>query len=87
MLALYHKMVSMLTKKGLPCRQSHQSPSEYAALITPGAQRSREIVEWLTRAASSAAYDPGYFDPSIAEEARGKLAALRRALAGRRSKQ
>ncbi len=86
-LALYYKMVSMLAGKGLPCRQPHQPPSEYAALITTRIPHIQEIVGWLTRAASSAAYDPGYFDPSIAEEARGKLSALRRALAGRRSGQ
>ncbi len=83
MLNLYRKMAAVLVKKGLPSRQPYQPPYEYAAIIRPHIPDGREIVDWLTRAASSAAYDPRPFKPSVVGEARQKLSALRRALAGR----
>jgi len=84
MLNLYHKMVALLIKKGLPPRQSYQPPYEYAAAICRQIPDGREMVEWLTRATGSAAYNPNPFNPSIVWEAKQKLAALRRALASRR---
>ncbi len=82
MLNLYHKMVTALTKKGLPPRQPHQPPYEYAAVIYAQITDSRETVAWLTEAASSAAYDPGPFNPATIVEARQKLSALKRVLSG-----
>ena len=84
MLNLYHKMVSVLTKKGLPPRQPHQPPYEYATLIYEQIPGGREAVAWLTEAASSAAYDPRPFNPSHVLEAKRRLSALRQTLAGRR---
>ena len=83
MLNLYHKMTAVLVKKGLPCREPYQPPYEYAAIICSQIPDGRETVEWLTQAASSAAYDPRPFKPSTVEEARQKLSALRRALTHR----
>ena len=34
MLNLYRKMVAIIVKKGLPARQPHQPPDEYAALVS-----------------------------------------------------
>lgn len=83
MLNLYHKMVALLVKKGLPSRQPYQPPYEYAATICPQIPGSREMVEWLSQAASSAAYDPKSFSPATLWEARRKLSTLRQALAGK----
>ncbi len=83
MLNLYHKMVAILAKKGLPSRQSYQPPYEYAATVCPQIPDSRETVEWLSRAASSAAYDPKSFSPSTVFEARRKLSTLKQALASK----
>ena len=84
MLNLYHKMVSLLVRKGLPARQPYQPPYEYAAVVYPQIPDSQNMVEWLTQVASSAAYDPEPFNSSLIPEARRKLSALRRALTGRR---
>ncbi len=83
MLNLYHKMVALLIKKGLPSRQPHQPPYEYATTICPKITGGQETVEWLTQAAGSAAYDPSPFNPSTVWEAKRRLSDLRRALAGR----
>ena len=84
MLKLYHQMVAMLSRKGLPPRQPYQPPYEYAAIIYAQIPDNRETIAWLTRAASSAAYDPSPFDSSTVLEARGRLSALRRTLTVRR---
>jgi hypothetical protein len=76
MLNLYHQMVALLIKKDLPSRQPYQPPYEYATLICPQIIGGQEIIEWLTQAASSAAYDPKPFDPSIIPEARRRLSTL-----------
>jgi hypothetical protein len=69
-------MVALLIKKDLPSRQPYQPPYEYATLICPQITGGQEIIEWLTQAASSAAYDPKPFDPSIIPEARRRLSTL-----------
>ena len=84
MLDLYRKMVSVLVKKGLPSRQPYQPPYEYAAIISAQIPNSRETIEWLSQAVSSAAYNPKPLNPLAVTEARRRLAALRRALTGRR---
>jgi hypothetical protein len=84
MLNLYRQMVALLVKKDLPSRQPYQPLYEYATLICPQITGGQEIIEWLTQAASSAAYDPKPFNPSIIPEARRRLSTLMRALASRR---
>jgi len=84
MVNLYHKMVALLVKGGLPARQPYQPPYEYAAVVYPQIPDSQNMVEWLTQVASSAAYDPEPFNSSLIPEARRKLSALRRTLTGRR---
>ena len=84
MLNLYRQMVALLVKKDLPSRQPYQPPYEYATLICPQITGGQEIIEWLTQAANSAAYDPKPFNPSIIPEARRRLSTLMRALASRR---
>ncbi|MFQ6122110.1 MAG: DUF3488 and DUF4129 domain-containing transglutaminase family protein [Dehalococcoidales bacterium] len=81
MLHLYHKMLALLVKKGLPSRQPYQPPYEYATIISRQIPNSREIVAWLTEATVSAAYDPSPFNPSTVWQARDKLTTLRQALA------
>ncbi len=76
MLNLYRQMVALLVKKDLPSRQPYQPPYEYAAIVCPQITDGQEIIEWLTQAASSAAYDPKPFNPSIIPEARRRLSAL-----------
>ena len=78
MLDLYRKMVSMLVKKGLPSRQPQQPPDEYAAIVSAQIPDKRETIEWLSQAASSAAYNPKPFNPATVTEARRRLVALRR---------
>jgi len=77
-LDLYRKMVSVLVKKGLPSRQPYQPLYEYATIISAQIPNSRETIEWLSQAASSAAYNPKPFNPLTVTEARRRLTALRR---------
>ncbi|MFC2022471.1 DUF3488 and DUF4129 domain-containing transglutaminase family protein, partial [Chloroflexota bacterium] len=81
MLNLYYKMVGVLVKKGLPPRQPYHSPYEYAAIVGPQILDGREVVEWITQAASSAAYDSHPFNPSTIPKARRRLSVLKRVLA------
>ncbi len=81
-LNLYRKMVALLVKKGLPSRQLHQPPYDYATIICSQIPDSRELVEWLSQAASSAAYDPNPLSQSILPDARRRLAELRQTLTG-----
>ncbi len=83
MLSLYGKMAKMLVKKGLPSREPYQPPGEYAAFIYPEIPECSETVDWLSKAANSAAYNPRAFSPSTAWEARQKLSTLKRELRGR----
>jgi hypothetical protein len=80
MLNLYRTMVALLGKKGLPPRQPHQPPYEYATIICSHIPDNREIVDWLTQAVSSAAYDPNPFNPATVPEAIRRLSALRQTL-------
>ena len=70
MLSLYRKMVATLVRKGLPSRQPYQPPYEYAAIVCSQIPHSRETVEWLTQAASRAAYDSRPFHSATVLEAR-----------------
>jgi hypothetical protein len=79
MLRLYRRMLAILAKKGFPPRQPHQPPYEYARLIQAQISEGRDTVEWLTEAATSAAYNPAPFDPATVLEAEQKLASLRQA--------
>ncbi|MFC2034750.1 DUF3488 and DUF4129 domain-containing transglutaminase family protein [Chloroflexota bacterium] len=81
MLNLYRAMVTLLVKKGLPSRKPYQPPDEYAAIVSAQIPKDREIIEWLSQVASSAAYDHKHFNPLTVQEARRKLADLRRTLA------
>lgn len=80
MLNLYHKMVVLLSKKGLPSRLPYQSLDEYAAFISSRIPQADGPVEQLTRTASNAAYDPGPFPPEGITIARECLRRLRREL-------
>ncbi|MBI2872148.1 MAG: DUF3488 domain-containing protein [Chloroflexi bacterium] len=80
-LATYRRMVRLLARKGLPPRRPAQTPVEYARLVAPRLDGGRETVEWLSQAASAAAYDPAPISPSVSTEASDKLTALRRTLA------
>ena len=74
-------MVALLVRKGLPSRQPAQTPREYASLVVPRLDGGLNAVEWLTEAATAAAYDPKPLSPSTASEAGAKLATLRETLA------
>ncbi len=80
MLNLHRKMVAVLVKKGLPSRQPHQPPDEYAAIICAQIGGGREVIEWLTEATVNAAYDARPFSSSTVGEARNKLSGLKQAL-------
>jgi hypothetical protein len=80
-LAVYRGMVALLVRKGLPPRQPAQTPREYAGLVAPRLVEGMGIVRWLTQATDAAAYDSRPLSPSLAREARDKLALLPAALA------
>ncbi len=84
MLNLYRRALSLLHRRGLPSRRSHQALFEYAAATEPDLVAGGETLEWLTAAASRAAYSPLPFPPSTVTEARRKVSALRHELARRR---
>ncbi len=75
-LDIYRKMVALLVRKGLPPRQSAQTPQEYVKLVAPYVTEGMDIVRWLTKAANVAAYDSRPLSPSMAQEARNKFAVL-----------
>ncbi len=77
MLNLYRKMVVLLGKKGLPSRHPYQPLYEYAASIGSRVPQAGKLVERLTQAASSAAYDPEPFSFETVIAARQWLRSLR----------
>lgn len=79
-LKLYNKMVAVLSKKGFPSRLPYEPLYEYAAVISSRVPRVGKPVEQLTRAASSAAYDPEPFNPETVGAAKEWLRQLRREL-------
>ena len=81
MVATYERMVAFLAGKGLPTRMPAQTPDEYAAAVGPRLADGTNIVGWLTEATDTAAYDSRPFHPSLVQEARDKLAGLRRSFA------
>lgn len=81
-LSMYRKMVAILVRKGLPSRQPHQPPDEYAALVSRQIPDGQEIVERLTCLAIRAAYDPKPFNLPDTLELRRNLSSLRRTLTG-----
>ncbi|MEE8442322.1 MAG: transglutaminaseTgpA domain-containing protein [Dehalococcoidia bacterium] len=82
-LRAYGRTVALLVRKGLPTRQSAQTPREYTRLVAPRLTGGLDIVQWMSESATAAAYDPRPINPSTAQEAMEKLAALGRTLAVR----
>ena len=82
-LGAYQKMVTLLVRKGLPSRRPAETPREYASVVVPRLTEGKDTVRWMTEATDIAAYDSGPFSPSLAQEARDRLAALTRAIAVR----
>jgi hypothetical protein len=77
MLKLYQKMTALLARKGFPARQPHQSLFEYAASDQQQNPAARGIINWITSAASNAAYNPAPFTHPTAREAKEKLVELK----------
>ena len=84
MLNLYHRALTLLQNQGLPFRRSHQALFEYAAAIESDLAAGGGTLDWLTAAASCAAYSPLPFPASTVTEARRKVSALKHELARRR---
>ena len=80
LLRTYRTMAALLARKGLPRRLPAQSTQEYARLVSGSVSRGMDAVDWLSEAASAAAYDPRPVGDSIAREASEKLALLKRTL-------
>ncbi|MFC1900418.1 transglutaminaseTgpA domain-containing protein [Chloroflexota bacterium] len=79
-LDLYRKMIAILVRNGFPERLPYQPPYEYAAAVCPQISEGRETVEYLTRMAISAAYDPGRFTLPDVSAIRKSLSLLGQAL-------
>ena len=80
LLRTYRTMAALLARKGLPRRLPAQSTQEYARLVSGSVSRGMDAVDWLSEAASAAAYDPRPVGDSVALEASEKLALLKRTL-------
>lgn len=80
MLKLYQKMITSLRRNGLPSRKPHQPFLEYANAISAQIPDGQALVEWLSQAASRAAYDPKPLSHLILVEARQRLSTLRQVL-------
>lgn len=80
MLRLYRRAESLLSRRGVPRRASWQTAEEYRAAVQGQLAHAREHFAWLTRAASTAAYDPSPFDQSLLAQARERLNSLRQAV-------
>ena len=80
LLRTYREMANLLARRGLPQRASVQAPQEYARIISSSISQGMGAVQWLTEAASAAAYDPGPVTDATVMEAGEKLSALKRSL-------
>jgi hypothetical protein len=80
LLRTYRTMAGLLARKGLPRRLPSQSTREYARLVSGSISQGMGAVQWLSEAASAAAYDPRPVGASTAREASEKLALLKRTL-------
>lgn len=77
-LVTYHRMLRLLARKGLMTKKATQTPWEYTRRVLLHIDGGQEAVEWLTQAATTAAYDPRPVSPTMATEAQERLADLRR---------
>ncbi|MBM3944111.1 MAG: hypothetical protein FJ317_01290, partial [SAR202 cluster bacterium] len=69
MLRLYSDAQSALSRRGLPGRASWQTPAEYEQAVRAQMADAGGDLSWLTRAATSAAYDPAPFPDDLVAEA------------------
>ena len=81
LLKVYGKMVGLLARKGLPRREASQTSGEYARSVSIRVRAGMDLIGWLTEACDAAAYDTRPFTASVVQEAKDKLALLRRSLA------
>ena len=81
LLKVYGKMVGLLARKGLPRREASQTSGEYARSVSIRVRAGMGLIGWLTEACDAAAYDTRPFTASVVQEAKDKLALLRRSLA------
>ena len=77
-LRTYRNLERLLQRNGLGRRGASQSLGEYAEIVRSRVGRLEPEIEWLTRAAWAAAYDPDWLGPRIADQARRLLDQLRR---------
>ena len=74
-------MVGLLARKGLSRREASQTSGEYASSVSIRVRAGMDLIRWLTEASDAAAYDTRPFTASVVQEAKDKLALLRRSLA------
>jgi hypothetical protein len=80
LLRTYQTMAALLARRGLPRRLPAQSAQEYAQFVSGSISQGMDAVQWLSEAASAAAYDPRPVGASTALQASEKLALLKRTL-------
>ena len=80
-LQTYQRMERLLRRRGLQPRKTSQTLRGYAEIAAQHFGRAVPEVEWITRAAWSAAYDPAASGTELAQQAAERLMRLRRSSA------
>jgi len=80
MLKIYRRMVMMLVRNGLPPRARHETPDEYANLVSRRIPAGQNIVVKISQLAAGAAYDPKQFHLPDVIELKRDISVLRRVL-------
>ncbi|MBI4201605.1 MAG: hypothetical protein HY532_00630 [Chloroflexi bacterium] len=80
MLAAFHRMETVLTRRGLPPRSPSETPWEYGRERSRALSQGMELVQWLADGAALAAYGPKGIELSMVAEARAKAQQLEQAV-------
>ena len=78
LIRLYGKLERLLARKGLSPRKPGQTLAEFSVLAKTRFHALGPDMDWLTRAAWAAAYDPEWPGPELTEQASHRVARLRR---------
>ena len=76
-LQTYHEAERMLRRVGLPERGLSQTITEYTGDVEARLGESASDLEWLRKAAWSAAYDSSSFDSTIVQESKSHVERLK----------
>ena len=83
-LRLYAAAEKLLQRSGSGLRPAGQTVGDFSAVATANVPAAKSHIDWFTKGAWRAAYDPQPFPSQLVAEGRPKLRGLKAALRGRR---